>query len=239
VKLIPVVDLLRGEVVHARRGERAAYRAIESRLCEGAQPLVVVRALLDLHPFRTLYLADLDAIQGTGNHNPIVAEIRAAFPGLELWVDSGISGAQALTEWLAAELGPPVIGSESLRDEAAMREVLTHLSPRQGKSTPWILSLDFRADEFLGATRLLQDVTLWPRRVLAMNLARVGSQLGPDLELIRRLARAAPTREVYAAGGVRQASDLEAVDAAGATGALIATALHDGRIGAGELARYG
>lgn len=238
MKLVPVIDLLRGEVVHARRGERAAYRAIESRLCIGAQPVTVVQALQRLHPFRTLYIADLDAIQGAGNHNAILAQIRASFPELELWVDSGISGNRALSDWLAAGLGSPVIGSESLRHEGALREVLTQLRGKSGESTSWVLSMDFRADAFLGPTGLLENASLWPGRVLAMNLARVGSQLGPDLQLIERLVRMAPGCEVFAAGGVREASDLEAAATAGAAGALIATALHDGRIGPEEISRY-
>ena len=238
MKLVPVIDLLRGEVVHARRGERAAYRAVESQLCQGAQPLTVVRAFLALHPFRTLYVADLDAIQGTGNHDAILAQIRAAFPDLELWVDSGISGGRAVSDWLAAGLGWPVIGSESLRHEGALRDVLTQLEARPGDAKPWVLSLDFRADAFLGPAGLLEDASLWPGQVLAMNLARVGSQLGPDLQLIQRLVRMAPGCQVFAAGGVREPSDLEAAAAAGAAGALIATALHDGRIDAKVLARY-
>jgi phosphoribosylformimino-5-aminoimidazole carboxamide ribotide isomerase len=220
-------------VVHARRGERAAYRAIESRLCTGADPVTVVQALLRLHPFRTLYIADLDAIQGAGNHNAILVQIRTAFPELELWVDSGISSGRAISDWLAADFGSAVIGSESLRHESALRDVLTQL----GESVSWVLSMDFRADAFLGPAALLEDASLWPGRVLAMNLARVGSQLGPDLKLIERLARTAPNCEVFAAGGVRDVTDLEAAAAAGATGALIATALHDGRIGAEVLAR--
>jgi len=238
VKLVPVIDLLRGEVVHARRGERAAYRAIQSRLCIGAEPVTVVHALLALHPFQTLYVADLDAIQGAGNHNITLAQIRAAFPKLELWVDNGISGNRSLSEWLATDLGSPVIGSESLRHEGAVREVVAQLRGKSAESTSWVLSLDFRADAFLGPVNLLEDASLWPGRVLAMNLARVGSQLGPDLQLIERLVRMAPGGEVFAAGGVREGSDLEAAAAAGAAGALIATALHDGRIGAEVLARY-
>jgi phosphoribosylformimino-5-aminoimidazole carboxamide ribotide isomerase len=238
VKLVPVIDLLRGEVVHARRGERAAYHAIESRLCIGAHPVTVVQALLRLHPFRTLYIADLDAIQGTGNHNAILVQIHTAFPELELWVDSGISGSRAVSDWLAAGLGSPVIGSESLRHEGALREVLTQLREKSGEPASWVLSMDFRADDFLGPTGLLEDAALWPGRVLAMNLARVGSQLGPDLQLIERLVRMAPSCAVFAAGGVRDASDLEAAAATGAAGALIATAIHDGRIGPEVLARY-
>jgi phosphoribosylformimino-5-aminoimidazole carboxamide ribotide isomerase len=68
VKLIPVVDLLNGEVVHARKGQRSHYLPLQSSLCQGTQPETVVGALLDLYPFRTLYIADLDAIQRRGSH---------------------------------------------------------------------------------------------------------------------------------------------------------------------------
>jgi phosphoribosylformimino-5-aminoimidazole carboxamide ribotide isomerase len=233
VKLIPVIDLLGGQVVHARRGDRANYRAVQSRLCDGAEPLTVVRALLALHPFRCLYIADLDAIQRTGDHRDTLARIRSTFPDLELWVDSGLADGNAAANWRASGLGLPIVGSESLRDLAALRDIAAGLS-----GSPWILSVDFRGEEFLGPAELLRRAEeLWPQRLLAMNLARVGSMHGPDLDLIRRLIRIAPAREVYAAGGVREVADLDAAASAGAAGALVATALHDGRIGAAQLAR--
>ena len=43
--LIPVIDLLDGQVVRGVRGERARYRPIESALCRGSEPLAVSRAL--------------------------------------------------------------------------------------------------------------------------------------------------------------------------------------------------
>ena len=220
-------------MVHARRGDRANYRAVQSRLCDGAEPLTVVRALLALHPFRCLYVADLDAIQGQGDHRGALARIRSTFPGLELWVDSGLADGTAAANWRASGLGLPVVGSESLRDMAALEDIAAALSGRA-----WILSADFRGEQFLGPPDLLQHAAhLWPQRVLAMNLARVGSMHGPDLDLIRRLTRIAPGREVYAAGGVREVADLHDAAGAGASGALLATALHDGRIGAAELTR--
>jgi phosphoribosylformimino-5-aminoimidazole carboxamide ribotide isomerase len=232
VQLIPVVDLLGGQVVHARRGDRANYRPVQSHLCDGAEPVTVVRALLGLHPFRCLYVADLDAIQRKGDHREVLAGIRSSFPFLELWVDSGLADGSAAASWRASGLGLPIVGSESLRDMAALRDIAGALS-----GSAWILSVDFRGDEFLGPAELLRRAEeLWPQRLLAMNLARVGSLHGPDLDLIRRLVRIAPGREVYAAGGVRAVADLHAAAGVGAAGALVATALHDGRIGTAELA---
>ena len=47
--------------------------------------------------------------------------------------------------------------------------------------------------------------------------------------------RALPDVELVAGGGVRDAADLRALAGAGTCGALVATALHRGAIGADEL----
>ena len=93
-----------------------------------------------------------------------------------------------------------------------------------------VLSLDFRGEAFQGPAEILAEPALWPRRVIMMTLARVGSGAGPDLERLAAIRSIAQSREIYAAGGVRDAADLKALKAAGASGALIATALHERRI---------
>ncbi len=50
-----------------------------------------------------------------------------------------------------------------------------------------------------------------------------------------RLSGALAARRIYAAGGVRNRADIEALHAAGAAGVLIATALHAGTIKADDL----
>ena len=46
-----------------------------------------------------------------------------------------------------------------------------------------------------------------------MTLARVGSGAGPDLDRLGRIRDAAAGKKVYAAGGVRDAGDLDHVAA--------------------------
>jgi uncharacterized protein related to proFAR isomerase len=93
-----------------------------------------------------------------------------------------------------------------------------------------VLSLDFRDDAFQGPGEILAEPALWPRRIIVMTLARVGSGAGPDLGRFAEIRSIASGCEIYAAGGVRDAADLSALKAAGASGALIATALHERRI---------
>ncbi|HET8728338.1 MAG TPA: HisA/HisF-related TIM barrel protein [Alphaproteobacteria bacterium] len=226
-----MIDLMRGEVVHARQGKREGYRPVRSVLCRGAEPARVVDGLLQLFPFRTLYVADLDAIGKRGLHLGVLRALRRAYPDLELWVDAGFADRAALKAWLAEDIGHPVIGSESVGDPEL-------LVAAQEDCTP-ILSLDFDADRLRGPAPLLSaPERYWPRRVLAMNLLRVGGSDGPDLRLIVELAGRRPGCDVYAAGGVRGVEDLRRVADAGAAGALIASALHDGRLGRDELAKF-
>jgi phosphoribosylformimino-5-aminoimidazole carboxamide ribotide isomerase len=227
--LIPVIDLLNGQVVHAREGRRSEYAPIRSNLCKGAEPETIMAALLDLHPFRTFYFADLDAILRHGSNRAIIGRLHERFPAIELWVDAGIADLIALSQWIGAGLGRSVIGSESLADAQFMASA---------RKYPVVLSLDFVGEAFKGPAALLQEPASWPANVLAMNLQRVGSDAGPDLELIAMLAAKQPACRIYAAGGVRSVEDLQNVNAVGATGALLATALHDGRIAPSELSGF-
>jgi phosphoribosylformimino-5-aminoimidazole carboxamide ribotide isomerase len=224
---IPVIDLMGGEVVRARMGDRASYRRLESPLSPTSDPVDVVRGLLAVYPFPILYVADLDAIQREGDNIPALRRIRAEFPGLRIWVDNGAADPAALDAVVCADLGVPVIGSESQRDGM--------LVARHMDSERIVLSLDFRGDVFQGPREILAEPSLWPRRVIVMTLARVGSGAGPDLARLAAIRSVARGRELYAAGGVRAAADLSALKTAGAAGALIATALHEGRLVCADL----
>ena len=222
MQAIPVLDLMGGVVVRARMGDRASYRPLESPLSPTSDPVGVVRGLLAVYPFPTLYVADLDAIQCVGDNLSALRRIRAEFAGLEIWVDNGAADCAALDALIGADLGIPVIGSESQRDSKLIAQ---HRGSRRV-----VLSLDFRGDAFQGPHEILAERALWPRRIIVMTLARVGSGAGPDLARLAEIRAIADGCEIYAAGGVRDAADLSALKAAGASGALIATALHERRI---------
>jgi phosphoribosylformimino-5-aminoimidazole carboxamide ribotide isomerase len=115
-----------------------------------------------------------------------------------------------------------VLGSEAQADHQLVESLRD--DPRV------VLSLDFRGDTLIGPPSLLATPAIWPRRVIVMTLARVGSAAGPDLERLAALQKLSGGRRVYAAGGLRHAGDLDELKNAGITGVLVASALHDGRL---------
>jgi phosphoribosylformimino-5-aminoimidazole carboxamide ribotide isomerase len=79
-------------------------------------------------------------------------------------------------------------------------------------------------------------IALGVRRVLVLDLARVGTNAGPGTEAFcKQLKECFPDVELLAGGGVRGREDLDRLRACSVDGVLVASALHDGRLSREEL----
>ena len=215
--IIPVIDLMQGQVVHARRGQRDRYAPLKTPLSRDALPGSVLDGLLAFADFRTVYIADLDALMGQPPQTSVIAWLVERYPDITFWVDNGYAGGRASIEAWDGRVRP-VLGSESIgiADLAELRQA----------RLDYVLSLDFREDALIGDPRLLEQPALWPDTLILMSLARVGSLEGPDLGQLSRFVAEHPDHRFIAAGGVRDAADLAALDRAGASSVLLASALH-------------
>lgn len=218
-------------MVRAEKGERDSYRPIVTPLSANPDAVSVATGLRTLFPFPTFYIADLDAIEGRAPNAEAIAGLRAMPDAPELWVDAGVADANTLAAALAGPSLCPVLGSESQRDDSLFRRFRDHPGI--------ILSLDFFGDGFRGPPSLLENSGLWPERVIVMTLARVGAAAGPDFARLGEIKRKAGERQVIAAGGVRDETDICALSSLGIAAALVATSLHDGTLAAGQLASLG
>jgi phosphoribosylformimino-5-aminoimidazole carboxamide ribotide isomerase len=226
MRIVPVIDLKGGVVVHARRGQRADYAALESPLVAGCDPVTVARALCAAANADTLYVADLDAIAGA----PADVETLAALADVaHVWVDAGATTRDRAAVLAAVGVSRNVVGTESLGAGGDDME-----------APPRVLSVDLRDGRLISprpdlagreaAAAAPLATALNVRELLVIDLARVGSGAGPPLDAVTQLASTLPALEIYAGGGVRNDDDLRALEEAGATGALVATALHEGRV---------
>jgi HisA/HisF family protein len=230
MQIVPVLDLQGGVVVHARRGARADYAPLRSPLVKGSAPMPVARALCAACHTNRLYVADLDALGG----GPADEATLTSLAGVaETWVDAGATTPQRAAALGRAGAARNVVGTESLA-RGALAEAARLAPP------PLVLSVDLRGGRLISPDPELDGrdpVAAVPlaralavTELLVIDLARVGSGSGPPLDAVAELAAALPGVAIYAGGGVRNDEDLRALESAGAVGALVATALHEGRI---------
>jgi phosphoribosylformimino-5-aminoimidazole carboxamide ribotide isomerase len=238
MRVIPVLDLMAGQVVRGVGGRRREYRPVVSRLTPSCWPVDVAEAFRAHFRLNDLYLADLDAIAGAPPDLRTYAALRQR--GFRLWVDAGVRDAATVAPLADADIEGIVAGLETVAGPAAMAEVCREFGERV------IFSLDLKGGVPLGDGAAWDNADAWGiagravaagvRRLITLDLARVGEGGGTGTEdLCRRLAAAYPAVEVAAGGGVRGVDDLRRLKECGVTAALVASALHDGRLRAEEL----
>ena len=251
MKLIGVIDLAGGRAVHARRGVRARYApvGVAAGCPIDGDPIALARAYVDRLGLTELYAADLDAIvaepqtQEPGasadslTHETLIASLATVAP---LWLDAAISSPARARQALTLGATRAIVGLETLESF----DVLSAICAALGK-TPVAFSLDLR-DGVPIAPRLdipsnqLDDlaaraVDAGVSAVIVLDLARVGEERGPDVPVVARVRASSPGTTLIAGGGIRGLADLVRLAEAGCDGALVATALHDGRIGAEDV----
>lgn len=224
--IIPVIDLKAGHVVHAIAGNRKHYQPIDSPLCPSSNVFDVIDAFMSVYPFSRCYIADLDAINQSGHHQMVIAELLNRYREVEFIVDAGFDADFFTRHYPDNYL--PILGSESLT-----HEYLKILA--ENSNFHYILSLDYLMEKQLGPELLFADSRFWPKDIIIMPLNNVGGVNGPDFVRLKAYLAHKRNHNVIAAGGVRNTDDLNRLKNAGIHAVLLASALHSNAIGKTDL----
>jgi phosphoribosylformimino-5-aminoimidazole carboxamide ribotide isomerase len=237
LKVIPVIDILNGVVVHAVRGKRREYQPLQSSLCQSVEPLEVANAFKNLG-FSELYVADLDAITA-GYVNSQVLKRIAEETGLKLMVDAGVTIIERAQKLLDSGVSKVIIGTETLQSKSFVGEAIRLFGSRHV-----VVSLDLKGDKVLvklglagckNPLCLLREFrAMGVSQVIVLDLARVGSGEGVNVAFLKKVIEEVGGN-VYVGGGVRNMEDLVELKNLGVSGVLVATALHSGKISLDEL----
>lgn len=219
VEVIPVLDIMNGLVVHAVAGRREEYKPLrDSVLVKSPDPILILTSLRDMG-FTSVYIADLDAIMGRGDNGIIV--YTAVALNFKVLADVGRRGLNLLDN----ENITYVIGTEYVKYPSEI-----------GFLAGRVISLDMFGDKvlFSNTRRSIDDVieefkTIEFKRVLAIDLSRVGTESGVNKAVISKLIRYFPGKLIVG-GGVKGEEDILYLKSIGVIGVLVATAIHKGVI---------
>ena len=210
MKIIPVIDVLGGRVVHAVRGRRKEYQPLKSILCASTDPVDVAAALKSLG-FDELYVADLDAIT-RGQANFSIFKNIADKTGLELMVDAGIDNLKKAESVLESHVSKVIIGTETLPSASLVAEAIELFG-----SEKVVVSLDLMGERVISGFELgaLKDPVALLRefqeagvsQIIVLDLGRVGSGEGVNMSFLKKVLRNIKAK-VFVGGGVRDVKDL-------------------------------
>ncbi len=243
MQILPVIDLLAGAVVRGVGGRRDEYRPIQSPLCATPEPLAVAHAIRKKFWLTEFYLADLDAIQGGKPKGEVYRQLTA--DGFSLWIDAGLETADQVQAYDAVGDGEQTVvaGLETLRSPQELRRLIDRLGDHRvafsldlKSGQPLARSGAWHGQSPLQIARLAIEAGV--RRLIVLDLAEVGQSRGVGtLELCREIRAVDRGLKIVAGGGVRGPHDLTALADVGCTAALVASALHDGRVTSDDVRR--
>jgi phosphoribosylformimino-5-aminoimidazole carboxamide ribotide isomerase len=234
--ILPVLDLLGGQVVRGVGGRRHEYRPIVSKLVDSSDPLLVAEAMRERFGLSEFYVADLDAIQGQKPQFKLIRKLQAN--AFDLWIDAGITSAFGVALAILPTSTRPrvIVGLESIEGPDALTAI-----NRKHPIDQIVFSLDLKNGMPLGNATAWRTEDPWliacrvvemgVKSLIVLDLARVGEGTGIGTEAIcERLKREFPYVQLTAGGGVRGINDVLRLHSIGVDYVLVASALHDGRI---------
>lgn len=241
--IIPVLDLMIGQIVLATGGNRHQYRPVHSKLTHSSRPIDVARAMFLQTGCDCLYLADIDSFAGADPNWRVYRELLDA--GFGLWIDANWNRTdrceQILDELDQIDRLSVILSSETLTSVEDF-DLLNQLS-RAG--IPSIFSLDKQHDQVITQAGELESARplelirqaydRGTRDFIVLDLGHVGTMQGFDdessmtLSMLREIAFELEDIRLISGGGVRCPEDAQQLLNSGCQHVLVASAIHDCR----------
>ena len=209
MNIIPAIDLKKGKVVKAFQGDRSLYKPIDFVTKYSSNPFTFIKTLIITYKPSTIYLADLDLLDGAGDNIDIICKIAHMFRNKIFWVDVGSKKIKKLNKRNIM----PVLCSESCDDIKLINYVYKD----------YIHSYDYK-NGFLGPQYFKRLNSSYKKKIIFMNISDVGNKKGPNFRYLRKMHRYSDI-EYYVGGGVNTILDLHKLSKMNITGAIVSSIL--------------
>jgi phosphoribosylformimino-5-aminoimidazole carboxamide ribotide isomerase len=227
--IIPAIDLKGGMVVRLAQGDASRQTVYSS------DPVAVAKRW-EAEGAPLLHLVDLDgAFSGSPQHLSVVAQVAGAVK-VPVQLGGGLRTLADLERAFASGIERAVLGTVAIEDAEFLAlacrrfagRVVLGIDAKGGK----VAVRGWGADTGVEATEVAGRSAEAPlAAIIYTDIARDGMLTGPNLEALRRIARATP-HPVIASGGIATLDDVKTIaglEPSRIIGALIGKALYEGR----------
>ncbi len=232
-KVIPVIDVLNSEAVHAIRGERKKYKPLKSKLFKTSNPLDILNVLTSNFKFKDFYIADLNAIINRKPDFRLLTKI-LKITEINIMIDPGIVDISDILHFSNFNINKLIIGLETVRNLDVIRKAINIVGQNK-----LVLSIDMYKEKVISNAKGVKDKTpkeiakimegIGVNELLLLDLFRVGQKIGGIPQQYLKI-RDSFGGNIFVGGGIRDYTDLIKYKELNFAGVLIATALYDGTI---------
>jgi phosphoribosylformimino-5-aminoimidazole carboxamide ribotide isomerase len=237
-KIIPVIDILNSEAVHAIKGERKSYKPLSSKLFKNSNPFDILKVLAVNYKFRDFYIADLDAIINDTPNNHLLNTILKMLD-IDIMIDLGIINIKDILRFSKIGFNKLIIGLETVSSLEVIKEAVNIM----GKNK-LVLSIDMYKEKVLSNVKRIKDKSpieivkivedIGVNEIILLDLFRVGQKIGGIPSQYLKIQESF-NGNILVGGGIKDYKDLINYKEYNFAGVLIATALYDGTISIEEV----
>ncbi len=226
VLVIPAVDLMKGRCVRLIQGDPERVKVYFE------DPTEPVR-MFEEEGAELIHVVDLDAAIGLGENLEAIRRIRET-SSVDIEVGGGIRSLQRAEILLNLGINKVIFGTVCVRNPEVVKEavrkfgsnrVIGAIDAREGKVAieGWRLLSEM---SYLELAHSLEDIGVGA--LLFTSVSADGTLSGPALERTRKIVQSVKV-PVIASGGVSNLKDLRELSEIGVWGAIVGTALYEGR----------
>ena len=225
-RIIPVIDILNSQAVHAIKGEREKYKPLKSVLINDSNPTRIALKLKNDYLFNEFYIADLDAILQRKPNITILSKI-LDIPGVAVMIDPGIKTEKNVEKYFKLNLKSLILGLETLRDLKVIKECLKLFD-----TSKIVVSIDMyneviqtnikeiKNQDILEIIRKIEDLGVV--KIILLDLYKIGQKIGGISALYLKI-RELFSGEILVGGGIKDIQDIKEYKSNNFSGVLIGT----------------
>lgn len=233
-RVIPVIDIMNGQAVHASKGKRKQYKPVKSAIADGSAAINLLNAYVAEFGFNEVYIADLDAIVNEKPNFDLIRQILTE-TDIGLILDAGVRNLFDIVELKELGVHKVILATETIDSLDVISDAIAELD-----STSIVVSIDMKDKVILARNKQIRNYNIIDlidfcvkqevKEFILLDLIKVGTRSGCYDPLYGSIRRKFPNIQLLLGGGIQDLKDLTNLKSKKIDGALIATALHNGVI---------
>lgn len=227
MKIIPAIDLINGQAVRLTKGDFDQKRVYKN------DPVLLAEEFAEVG-LKYLHIVDLDAAKSVGSNLDVIEKV-ASIPSIQVDAGGGIKTVDQVSKLVDIGVNQVTVGSVSVKQPEVFSEMVKRF-PKQV-----ILAADFQ-DNFVAVHGWQERSKLTVNQligqylddglqyVMCTDISKDGTLSGVNVDWYVEKQKQYPQLEIIASGGVKDISDLQALQQAGIKAAIVGKAYYEGNI---------